>query len=317
MEISVIIPVYNKETFIAQCLERTLSQDFHSFEVVAVDDGSTDASGQICDDVAARNPKLRVIHTPNGGVTAARRTGLEQAQGQYVMFLDADDALLPGALSMSYELITTQEADEVIALYQNQNGDVFDSGCRGYVDSRDIIKNFLATRNSFQPLWGILFKKELLSGCLSFTREIIIGEDILTHIRALVKQPRVYCASHCSYLYVQGLPNTRKKTLQHEMTYDQVLYESLQPLWPALKPWYQLHQLKVYETFLDEKQFHVFKDYYCKLRGTLDGQIPLADRIAFALPPRIGYWPVHYYKKYLRRKSKQIFTYSSAEPEAQ
>lgn len=310
MEISVVIPVYNKEQFVEQCLVKTLSQDFDSFEVIAVDDGSTDASGDICDQVAKRDQRLRVVHTKNGGVTAARRTGLEQSTGKYVMFLDADDELVPNALRVSHEMIISNDADEVIALYKNQDGTVFDSGRRGFVDYRDIIKNFLATHNSFQPLWGILFKKELLEGCFDFPREIIIGEDILTHIRALMKQPRVFCANHCSYLYVQGLPNTRKRSLQHEVTYDEVLRHSLQPLWTEMERWFQLHQLKAYEVFLDERQFHVYKDYYHSLRGHIDKRLPLTDRIAFALPPHIAYLPVHFYKKWLRLKSKQIFHYT-------
>ncbi|MBQ8462887.1 MAG: glycosyltransferase family 2 protein [Prevotella sp.] len=317
MEISVIIPLYNKEPFIKHCLEQTLSQDFDSFEVIAVDDGSTDSSGVLCDRAAAKDHRLRVVHTENGGVTAARRTGLERATGKYVMFLDADDELLPNALRQSYDLIVSQDVDEVIALYQNQNGDIFDSGYRGVVDYRDIIKNYLGTKNSFQPLWGILFRKELLEGCLNFTREIIIGEDILTHIRALVKQPRIFCADHSNYLYVQGLPNTRKKPLRHEMTYDQVLRESLQPLWPEIEPWYQLHQLKAYEVFIDEQQFHVYKDYYHSLKGHLNPQIPLLDRMMFALPPRAAYLPIHLYKKWLRMRSRQIFTYNNTSPKAQ
>ena len=174
----------------------------------------------------------------------------------------------------------------------------------------EIIKDFLATRNSFQPLWGILFRRELLEGCLDFTRDIIIGEDIMTHIRVLVKQPRVFCASHCSYVYVQGLPNTRKRPLGHEMKYDEVLRASLQPLWSELEPWFVRRQLKTYEVFIDERQFNVYKDYYHQLRGHLGRHIPLLDRIAFALPPRLAYIPVHIYKRLRRIGSKQIMEYS-------
>lgn len=293
-----------------RCLEETLRQDFTSFEVIAVDDGSTDRSGAICDAAAARHSRLRIVHTENGGVTAARRTGLLAAQGRYVMFLDADDSLAADALKLSYEVAVQNDADEVIALYRNQRGDVFDSGCRGFIDSREIIKDFLATRNSFQPLWGILFRRELLEGCLDFTRDIIIGEDIMTHIRVLVKQPRVFCASHCSYVYVQGLPNTRKRPLGHEMKYDEVLRASLQPLWSELEPWFVRRQLKTYEVFIDERQFNVYKDYYHQLRGHLGRHIPLLDRIAFALPPRLAYIPVHIYKRLRRIGSKQIMEYS-------
>lgn len=307
MKISIIIPVYNKAEYVESCLRSLMGQDFEGFEIVCVDDGSTDDSALICDRMALEDHRIRVLHTANSGVTAARRKGLALARGRYVMFVDSDDGLLPGSLQMMYEAIVDHNADEVIAPYQNQNGDVFDFGCRGFVDGRDIIRNYLATRNSFQAFSGILYRKELLEGCLDFTREIIIGEDSLAHIRVLVKNPRVYCIGSCNYLYVQGLPNTRKRSLQHEMAYDSVLRQSLQPMWEDMELWFLLRQLKTYEVFIDERQFHVYKEYYHLLKGKIDKRLPLLDRIAFALPPRLAYLPIHLYKKWLRRKSKQVF----------
>ena len=89
--VSVIIPIYNKEAYVETCLKSLLKQDFDSFEIVAVDDGSTDRSGKICDRMAERDSRIRVIHTPNGGVTAARRKGVEEAFGRYILFVDAKD----------------------------------------------------------------------------------------------------------------------------------------------------------------------------------------------------------------------------------
>ena len=87
MEISVIIPVYNKEAYVERCFRQLMAQDFDSFEVVAVDDGSTDRSGEICDKMAQQDQRIRIIHTENGGVTAARRRGMEESQGKYIMFV--------------------------------------------------------------------------------------------------------------------------------------------------------------------------------------------------------------------------------------
>ena len=125
MEISVIIPVYNKTMYIGRCLKSIFLQDFPSFEVIAVDDGSTDASGKICDQWAETEPRLHVYHIPNGGVTAARRHGLEHSQGRYVMFVDADDRLMKGALQRMYDII------QVISSYDDQYGVRHDSGWRG------------------------------------------------------------------------------------------------------------------------------------------------------------------------------------------
>ena len=117
MKVSIVIPVYNKTAFISSCIESLLQQDFDDFEIIAVDDGSTDDSGKICDDKAAQDARIRVIHTENGGVTAARRKGVEQAAGEYIMFVDADDQLLPDAIQILYTAITVNHADEVIGRF--------------------------------------------------------------------------------------------------------------------------------------------------------------------------------------------------------
>ena len=127
MEISVIIPVYNKEAYVERCFRQLMAQDFDSFEVVAVDDGSTDRSGEICDKMAQQDQRIRIIHTENGGVTAARRRGMEESQGKYIMFVDSDDELLPGALRTMHQTIKDSGADEVIATYYDQYGQLYDT----------------------------------------------------------------------------------------------------------------------------------------------------------------------------------------------
>ena len=93
MKVSIVIPVYNKAKYISDCIESLLQQDFDDFEIIVVDDGSFDDSGRICDEKAAQDSRIRVIHTENGGVTAARRKGVEHAAGEYIMFVDGDDTL--------------------------------------------------------------------------------------------------------------------------------------------------------------------------------------------------------------------------------
>lgn len=97
--ISIIIPVYNAEEYLDRCLASVLAQDFTSYEVILVDDGSTDSSPLICDRYSATSSRFRTVHKQNGGVSSARNAGLDLADGEYVMFVDSDDALAPGALS--------------------------------------------------------------------------------------------------------------------------------------------------------------------------------------------------------------------------
>ena len=303
MKISIVIPVYNKETYVRQCLTKALSQDYDDYEVVAVDDGSRDSSGAICDEIASKNPRLRVIHKENGGVTAARRTGVEEARGRYIMFCDSDDALMPHAIRNAIEALEANDADEVIAPYQNQHGILTDSGCRGLIAPTTIIKDFLALNNHFPPIWGILLRRDIiLDGCLDIPREIYLGEDILFHIRYLTKVSKVFCISQSSYVYNEGITNYPRINLDYESRYDQLMRSALQPVWREIEPYFIMRQLKVYEKFIDTKQFDVYSRYYHTLKGRLSPQIPFADRLVFALPPRLAYYLVHSYKWWLQRK---------------
>lgn len=302
MKVSIVIPVYNKAEYINDCLESLLQQDFDGFEIIAVDDGSTDDSGRICDEKAAVDKRIRVIHTENGGVTAARKKGVEQAVGKYILFVDADDKLLPDAITILYKSIENCGADEVIGTYQDQYGNSYDSGWRGFIPCEPLIRNLLSIRNSFCVLWGIIFRKELLDECLNAPREIVEREDSLMQIKCLMKQPKVFFIANPVYLYYQDIPNQRIENLEWIKIYDKELRQTLQPQWELYKSAFVGHQIKIYEKFIDKRQFYVFNEYYRPLRKQLSNDIPLMDRIALLLPPKLGYYPIHYYKKLLKLK---------------
>ena len=302
MKVSIVIPVYNKAEYISDCLESLLQQDFDDFEIVAVNDGSTDDSGRICDEKAAQDSRIKVIHTENGGVTVARRKGVEQAKGEYIMFVDADDKLLPNAIKTLYKAIIDSNADEVIGTYKDQYGNRYDSGWRGFTPCEPLVRNLLSIKNSFCVLWGIMFRKSLLDGCLNAPREIVEREDSLMQIKCLMKSPKVYFIADAVYLYYQDVPNQRKENLEWIRIYDNELQKTLQPQWELYKSAFVGHQIKVYEKFIDKRQFNVLNDYYRPLRKQLSSDIPLMDRIAILLPPQLGYFPIHYYKKLLKFK---------------
>ena len=91
MKYSVIVPVYNVESYISKCVDSILACDCHDFELLLVDDGSTDGSGLICDNYGQQDSRVRVFHKQNGGVSSARNLGLEHAGGEWIMFVDSDD----------------------------------------------------------------------------------------------------------------------------------------------------------------------------------------------------------------------------------
>ncbi len=302
MKVSIVIPVYNKAEYISNCLESLLQQDFDDFEIIVVDDGSTDDSGRICDEKSAQDSRIRVIHTENGGVTSARRKGVEHAAGEYIMFVDADDSLLTGAITTLYNAITENGADEVIGTYKDQHGNCYDSGWRGFVPCEPLIRNLLSIKNSFCVLWGIMFRKKLLDGCLDAPREIVEREDSLMQIKCLIKNPKVFFIADAVYLYNVDVPNNRIENLEWICIYDNELRKTLQSQWELYKSAFVGHQIKVYEKFIDKRQFYVLNDYYRPLRKQLTSDIPLMDRVAIMLPPQLGYFPIHYYKKLLKLK---------------
>lgn len=115
VKISIVVPVYNNESTVLRAFDSLLSQDMSEIEIVAVDDGSRDSTLEKCRAAAAADSRVKVIHTENRGVAAARNTGIDNAEGQYIMFLDGDDAYRPGALRRMYREIENSGSDIVSA----------------------------------------------------------------------------------------------------------------------------------------------------------------------------------------------------------
>lgn len=107
--ISVVIPVYNAEKYLRQCVASVLAQTYRDFEIILVNDGSRDNSGALCDELAAQNTEIRVIHKENGGAADTRNRGVEVASGEYIAFIDSDDYIAPRYLSFLVELMNTYE----------------------------------------------------------------------------------------------------------------------------------------------------------------------------------------------------------------
>ena len=118
--VSVIVPIYNVEKYLAECVDSILGQTFQDMEIILVDDGSLDASGQMADDYAARDKRVKVIHKENGGQSSARNAGMKIARGEYIYFCDSDDYISLDAIEILYETATKNDLDMVLF-----NGDSF------------------------------------------------------------------------------------------------------------------------------------------------------------------------------------------------
>lgn len=167
--VSIIVPVYNVEKYLKECLNSIFYQGYDKYEVIAVNDGSTDNSGKILDEYAKTHNNLRVIHKKNAGAALARKDGLNMSKGEYIMFVDADDILNSSAVEILI-MYTLNNADTevVISDYDRDNIDI------------DINKDFLPEASSinryfifekinqknatkYETLWGKLIKKELFT----------------------------------------------------------------------------------------------------------------------------------------------------------
>ena len=173
--ISIIVPVYNTEQYLHSCIDSILTQTYTDFELLLIDDGSTDLSGAICDKYAWKDSRVRVFHQKNGGVSSARNLGLDNAKGEWVTFVDSDDAII-NIPFVSYD------EDLVIFPHKVLSKDGTEYLCKlenSVFDNKSKVRNFVkdnSTTSVFKTLWSKLYKRDLI-GNLRFDESIKIGED--------------------------------------------------------------------------------------------------------------------------------------------
>ena len=127
-KLSVIVPVYNTEKYLRECIDSILAQTFTDFELILVDDGSTDGSGVLCDSLAQTDDRIRVIHKENGGLSDARNAGLVQAKGTWLLFVDGDDYVEPDAMAHMQSLLEQHHAQIIHCCLRNVYVDGFSDG---------------------------------------------------------------------------------------------------------------------------------------------------------------------------------------------
>lgn len=186
--ISIVIPVYNVEKYLAECVDSVLGQTYQDYEIILVDDGATDSSGAMCDEYAQKDARIRVIHQPNGGLSAARNAGLSAASGEYIYFLDSDDYIEPTTLVDLVSVAAQEQADVVFF-----DGYVFFDECEEddtvsrYVrkeayatqNGRDILPQLLKNEEYRTAVPLMLFRTNYLTDHALTFREGIIHEDEL------------------------------------------------------------------------------------------------------------------------------------------
>jgi glycosyltransferase involved in cell wall biosynthesis len=174
--LSIIVPVYNSEKYLCNCLDSIAEQSFRDFELILIDDGSADSSGTICDNYAMNDGRIKVIHKENGGASSARNCGIQSASGKYISFVDSDDWLNREMYSVMFAEMQKDDYDIVICgfVMHLEDGEneypAFDSVC----SAREFSKNVLDGGFLNGCLWNKIYKKDIIS---SFDPEMHLCED--------------------------------------------------------------------------------------------------------------------------------------------
>lgn len=195
--ISVIIPVYNAESYLDECIQSVLRQTYTDLEILLIDDGSTDGSGKICDQYVAQYRNIRVVHNINQGPAASRRCGIEMAQGDLVMFVDSDDWIDEKMLSIMWQELCSADADIVICAYEDvyKNGRIerhqaLSKTVTDWTSFAECVYEIHGTRTVATGPWAKLYKKKLFEN-VDFREHITIGEDYTMLLQVLRKASKI------------------------------------------------------------------------------------------------------------------------------
>ena len=214
--ISVVYPVYNVEKYIELSLQSILNQDFTDFEIIAVNDGSTDNSLEILEKLASKDARIRIYNQDNQGVARTRHNALKIAKGEYVCFVDSDDILPENSLSLLYNSLIVNDVDISEGNY-----------CKVFPDGKVVNYEFpeekvisttenldaLFSGKVLHSLWAKLYKKELFDD--AELKEFVFLEDFCLAVQAMVKAKKIALTSKCVYKYVQN-----DKSAVHSHFYD-------------------------------------------------------------------------------------------------
>lgn len=206
--ISIILPVYNVLPFLDKCVESVISQSYRDLEIILVDDGSTDGSGERCDYYAKQDDRIKVIHKPNGGLSDARNAGIAIAQGEYITFIDSDDYILPDYIEYLYNRITRDNADMAVCQVTfvdehdqelSVGGVSVDKVVNG---NENCMKAFLTDTAIDTPAWRKLYRTSMFSTGIHYP----VGryhEDVFTTYKLIALCETISVGSRPLYAYRQ------------------------------------------------------------------------------------------------------------------
>lgn len=214
--VSIIVPVYKAEAYLHRCVDSVLAQTFTDFELLLIDDGSPDRSGEICDEYAQKDSRIRVIHKTNGGVSSARQRGQDVACGKYTIHVDPDDWVEPTMLEELYQKAKDDNADMVICDYYTNEGSQ-----QNYIKQEPTkLDNNVVLYELFQQLhgscWNKLVKRACYIGKANFPKGINCCEDLIWCILVLKCKPKISYLGKAYYHYMITTTDSQSKSISAE-----------------------------------------------------------------------------------------------------
>jgi len=298
-KISVVLPVYNVEKYIEKCLETVINQTYQNLEIILVDDGSTDSSGQICDAYADKDERIRVIHKANGGLSDARNVGAASATGEYLTYIDSDDYVTLTYVEYLYGLIQKYKTKVAlcthIIVFENGKNVPLGNGTDEMLDVETCLERMLYHDVIDTSAWAKMFTMDLAKK-IQFPKGKLF-EDIGTTYRFWLESGQIACGYEPQYFYiirknsiVTGAFNMKKLDLL-EMTDS--MARDVEAVLPSLKT--ALDRRKIYARFSTLNQMQDVDGYkeerdklisYIRMNGAqllTNNKVPKRDKWAFLL----------------------------------
>lgn len=214
--LSIVIPVYKTETFLSACIDSVLSQTFSDFEAILVDDGSPDRCGRICDNYAAKDDRIVVLHRKNSGVSSSRNAGIEIARGELITFMDSDDILEPYTFATYVEMIDHFHADMVkVGYFEDQDGianKIISIPSDLCVSTTWDLHYNLEVNHYYSFVWNLCIKRSCISN-IRFNERINWLEDHIFAYQCYFNCERMVISHRPCYHYM--IRNQRKERLSY------------------------------------------------------------------------------------------------------
>ena len=206
--ISVVVPIYNVQKYVGKCIESLLRQTYTAYEIILVDDGSTDDSGKICDQYVEKDARIHVIHKANGGLSSARNAGMAVLRGEFLAFVDPDDWVESSYLDeLAAPLLKDEKIDMVIGCFylrEDEQGVTIScgrKGAEGYLSMTERLQQMLDGVYWDESLCGKVYRRSLFED-FSFTEMVQVGEDMYANWHLLQRAATVFYTPSQRYHYV-------------------------------------------------------------------------------------------------------------------